>query len=63
VGDESENWSRRVGIEEKHSVETEIVRGMENAAQAKPTAEVLRGDEIQNVIQRAKEKITKARQP
>jgi hypothetical protein len=52
-----------VGIEEKHSVETEIARGMENAAQAKPTAEVLRGDEIQNAIQRAKEKITKARQP
>jgi hypothetical protein len=52
-----------VGAEEKHSVETEIARGMENAARAKPAAEVLRGVEIQNAIRREKGKIKKAQQP
>jgi hypothetical protein len=52
-----------VGVEEKHSVETAIARGMENAARAKPAAEVLRDDEIQNVIRRETRKIMEARQP
>jgi hypothetical protein len=63
VGDEPEDRSKRVGAEEKHLVEIEIAQGMENAAWAKPAAEVLHGDEIQNTIQREKGKITKARQP
>jgi hypothetical protein len=36
---------------------------MENAARAKPTAKVLRGDETQNTIRREMGKNTEARQP